>query len=111
MLDRATDAYKLWHGFLKDVPKVSRYSLGTAIDTRFIITVELILRSGYAARSAKPALVERASSELDVLKFLLQVAWELKVLDNKKYTRISEPLDEVGRMLGGWRKQLATTKK
>ena len=28
--------------------------------------------------------------------------WELKDLDDKKYVSISEPLNEVGRMLGGW---------
>lgn len=27
---------------------------------------------------------------------------ELKVLDNKKYEALSEPLNEIGKMLGGW---------
>jgi len=53
--------------------------------------------------------VQRASTKLDALKFFLQIAWELKVLDNKQYLRLSEPLNEVGKMLGGWRKTLQTT--
>lgn len=36
----------------------------------------------------------------------LQIAWEIKALDNKKYIALSEHLNEVGRMLGGWNKQV-----
>ncbi len=65
--------------------------------------------AGYAPKSQKAAIVQRASTKLDALKFFLQIAWEVKALDNKKYLRLSEPLDEVGKMLGGWRKQLHAT--
>lgn len=80
--------------------------MGAKIDTLFADTVELILLAGYASKPQKTVLVQRASTKLDALKFFLQVAWEVKALDNKRYTRISEPLFEVGKMLGGWRKQL-----
>lgn len=45
---------------------------------------------------------------IDVLKFLLRVAWELKILDDKKYTKLSEGIQEIGRQVGGWRKGLQT---
>ncbi len=106
ILQKCTDAYKLWHGFLTDFPRLSRHTLGAKIDNLFTDTVELILLAGYASKPQKTVLVQRASTKLDALKFFLQVAWELKVLDNKKYLRLSEPLAEVGKMLGGWRKQL-----
>jgi hypothetical protein len=38
---------------------------------------------------------------------LLLVLWETRSLDTKKYAVLSAPLDEVGRMLGGWNGQLA----
>ena len=106
ILQKCTDSYKLWHGFLADFPRLSRFTLGAKIDTLFADTIELILLAGYAPKSHKAALVQRASTKLDTLKFFLQVAWEVKALDNKKYLRLSEPLNEVGKMLGGWRKQL-----
>ena len=80
--------------------------MGGKIDCLFTDTIEFILLAGYAAKPQKTALVQRASTKLDALKFFLQIAWELKALDNKKYLRLSEPLGEVGKMLGGWRKQL-----
>jgi len=30
------------------------------------------------------------------------VLWETKTLDNKKYILLSQKLDEIGKMLGGW---------
>ena len=34
---------------------------------------------------------------------MLRIAWETKALDTKKYISLSEPLNEIGRMIGGWR--------
>jgi len=34
------------------------------------------------------------------------ILWETKSLDVKKYAALSEKVDEVGKMLGGWQGQL-----
>jgi len=43
---------------------------------------------------------------VDTIKVLLEVLWETKSLDTKKYIALSEPLNEIGKMLGGWSGQL-----
>lgn len=105
ILMKATSAYKFWHGLLEDIPRLTRYTLGSKIDGLFAETVELILIASYTQRREKLAVIQKATQKLDSLKFFLQIAWELKALDNKKYMELSTPLTEVGRMLGGWRKQ------
>lgn len=47
-----------------------------------------------------------AIRKLDTLKILLLILWETKSLDTKKYAALSIPLEEIGRMLGGWNGQL-----
>lgn len=101
------EAYKTWHIGLPNISKMSRHTLGAKIDTLFIETTELILLAGYAPKEQKSSLLKRTSGKLDVLKFFLQLAWEMKILENSRYEAISAPLDEAGRMLGGWRKQAA----
>jgi hypothetical protein len=49
-----------------------------------------------------------AISKLDGVKFFLQIAWENKCIPNEKYLKLSEDLNEIGKMLGGWRKGLQT---
>jgi len=41
-----------------------------------------------------------------LIKLLLQLAWEIKALDNKKYAVLAEKFAEIGKMLGGWKRQL-----
>ncbi|MFH1367346.1 MAG: four helix bundle protein [Patescibacteria group bacterium] len=106
ILHKLADIYKTWHAGLPQLPRLSRYTLGQKIDALFCDILELILEAGYASRDGKQPIISRASVKLDALKFFLRLAWELKVIDTKKYTLLIEPLVEAGRMLGGWRKQL-----
>ena len=100
ILQKMTEAYKLWHGFLLQFPRLSKYTLGTRIDAIFTEILELLLVAKYSDK------INKAIAKLDSLKFFMQIAWEIKALDNKKFACLSRPLAEIGRMLGGWRKQL-----
>lgn len=86
--------------------KDSRYTLGAKIDNLFLEVIENIVKAGYSDKLEKQIFLKRGSVKLDLLKFFLQISWEIKSLDNKKYIKISEKLDEVGKMLGGWIKSL-----
>jgi len=106
LIQKLVQAYKLWHGFLPNFSKDSRYTIGTKIDSLFLETIELIIKATYSDKVEKLVSLKNASVKLDLLKFFLQIAWEIKSLDNKKYILISEKLDEIGKMLGGWIKVL-----
>lgn len=69
--------------------------------------IEAIITASFLGRDEKIPYVRRAIQKLDVFKILLMVLWETKSLDNKKYITLSLPLDEIGKMLGGWHGQLA----
>jgi hypothetical protein len=109
ILQKTADAYKLWHNCLPHIPRLVKYSLGEKINVLFCDCIELILQAGFTAKENKLAIIQRASVKLDSLKFFLQLAWEMKALDNKKFASLSAPLVEVGKMLGGWQKQLQKT--
>lgn len=87
--------------------KSARYTLGEKIDACILDTVELLFSASYALPEKRLSLVRGAGAKLDLAKFFLQIAWEAKLLDSKKYLSMSERLDEIGRMLGGWVKQLS----
>lgn len=105
ILQKLIEAYKVWHGFLQNLDRPSRYTIGEKIDQLFTDVIEKSLIARYSAN--KTLAVKQTSQKLDLLKFFLQVAWELRILDNKKYTTISKPLMEAGKMLGGWLKQFS----
>lgn len=108
ILQKIIEAYKLWHHLLPHIPRLTRYSLGEKINDLFIELSELVLTASYAAKDQKSPVIQRASVRLDTLKFFLQIGWELKAIDNKKFAELSQPLGEIGKMLGGWQKQAVT---
>lgn len=106
IIARIVQAYKLWHEIIQHIAKQDRYTLGSKIDTTFLEVIELIFTAGSLPKEKKLPYVQKAISKFDLLKFFLQIAWEVKALDNKKYILISESLTEIGRMLGGWHRNL-----
>ena len=106
MVLKLKDAYGLWQSYLTHFPKQNRYTLGNKIDNVFLLAIEYCFLASYAGKDTKLVHLERCISRVDLLKLLLQLAWEIRALDTQKYTILSEQLQEVGRMLGGWRKGL-----
>jgi len=106
VIEKVIGAYKIWHGWLEHLPKISRYTLGVKIDNLFLELAEEIFSAGYATDKGKFKIITKASNILDRLKLMLKISWEIKILDQKKYAAISIPLAEAGKMIGGWKKQL-----
>jgi len=91
---------------LPHFPKGSKYTLGNKIDSLFVGILELIFIAVYLPREHKLPYIKKSIGKVDLLKFFLQISWEINSLENKKYIALSEPLNEIGRMLGGWYKQI-----
>jgi hypothetical protein len=69
--------------------------------------IESVAIAAFLSREEKLPYVRLAIRKTDTLKIFLMILWETKSLDDKKYIVLSEPLNEVGKMLGGWNGQLA----
>ncbi len=106
VLEIIKSGYILWQSYIPTIPKTSRYTLVEIIDKYFIQTIESILVASFLEKQEKQPFIRKAIISLDTLKFLLYILWEIKALDTKKYTILSEPLLGAGRQLGGWHGQL-----
>ncbi len=106
MLIRAKESYRSWHNELVNLKRVDQYTIGEKIDETFLLLLELTFRACFASNKLeKLSYISAAITKSDILKFLLQLAWEQKILNHKKYGEFILDLDEVGRMLGGWKKK------
>ena len=47
----------------------------------------------------------------DGLKFLISIAWEGKLISNKHCEDVAVKMDEIGKMLGGWKNSLNNPEK
>ncbi len=102
------EVYKVWHTYFLNFPRLSKFSLGAKIDDLFTDLIEQLLLAGYAGSDQKYTFIVRASTKLDLLKFFMQVAWEIKCLNHKQYAALSVSLNEIGKMIGGWKNYTKT---
>ena len=68
--------------------------------------LEFSFVASYLLPEQKIPLLGKTVARLDILKFFTQIAWENKLIPTEKYAILSQQLDEIGRMLGGWKKGL-----
>ncbi|MGB3073475.1 MAG: four helix bundle protein [Candidatus Moraniibacteriota bacterium] len=106
-MHKLKDAYLFWYDCLASLPKTHRYSIGQRIDHIFIESIEFVSAAAFLSPQEKVPYIRHAIRKIDTLKVLLLVLWETKSLDYKKYITLSEKIDEIGRMLGGWNGQLS----
>ena len=90
----------------RDFPKVERLGIGQKIEQSFLDVLEFTFASVYLVAESKILMLSKTIAKLDNLKFFIQLAWESKLMSTDKYSVISGNLEEIGRMLGGWRKGL-----
>ena len=108
VVSHAIEVYKLWQSQENNFPKHLKYTLREKIDLLFLNLLEDLFIAGYQRKDEKLPTILSALVKVDLLKFFLRLSWELRNLDNKSYLNISEKIEELGRMVGGWKKGLET---
>ena len=101
IVNKSYELYKAFHGYRRLVPKSDRFTIYERSENLIIDTISLFLEAGYA-KTNKSVILEQASVKLNILRFLVRLMKETKVIDLKKYTLLQQIIDEIGRMLGGW---------
>lgn len=87
-------------------PRHHRYSLGIAIEERLQQILSLLLRAKYSKDKAAP--LAQANLELEVLRFQLRLATDLRALPLKSQGHAAAVMQSIGSQVGGWLKSRAT---
>lgn len=86
--------------------KGARYTIGSRIENKFLDLLELSYVAYFSKKENKAEKISGCILTLDTLKFLISVAWEGKLISNKQCEDIALKLEEVGKMFGGWKRNL-----
>jgi hypothetical protein len=100
------EAYFLWISYFVHIPNIHKYSLGENTSKLFVEALEMTVYAEFLSKKEKLPYVKIAVRKIDTLKIFMQMIWEMKILEDKKYIAISEKLDQTGKMLGGWHNNL-----
>lgn len=70
--------------------------------------LEKLFEANSKAGKTRLKTLNEIDLKLKILQTVIRICWEVQALDENKYIRLQEPLQEIGKMLGGW---IRSTKK
>lgn len=86
--------------------KLDRYTIGQKIFELFLLLLTLAARAQYQTGQAKLTTLRSMIPELDTSKILVRLSHNLEILDERAYMRYEKELRDIGKMLGGWIRDL-----
>ena len=103
---KSYELYKGLYGALKQFPKQDRYASGQKCELLLSDFLDLLFQAGALPKGEKLPCLEKASAKLNLFRMQLRLAKDIRALDQKKYLIFQIDVDEIGRMLGGWKKNI-----
>lgn len=104
-----TKTYDLIKGIvplINTFPRNQRYILGEHLEKMALETLELFIEAYYLPKEHKRSKLHRVNLQLEKLRYLIRLCYELGFYNSTKMAQLSQQLLEIGRMTGGWIKSL-----
>ena len=87
---------------VESFPRSHRFTIGERLSAHGLDVLVILTEAAYT--SSKDDLLTEANRKINSTRLLLRLAKDLKLLSLDAYGFAAERLDEIGRMVGGWRK-------
>lgn len=100
--------YSLIYLSIKYFPKKDQYALGIRIENMALEILELALLARAKSGLSRMLILKKLDLKLKILKLMIRLASDLKILSTSRYISLQEKALEIGKMLGGWIKKLDT---
>jgi len=102
VIQRAYDLVKWSCGHVARFPRSHRFTPGERIERRLYDLLEGLIQARYTRE--RQGLLRQANLTLEVLRYQVRLAHELRCLRANSYEHASRELRAVGAMVGGWLK-------
>jgi hypothetical protein len=108
VLERVKTAYKLWLIVHRKMARSERFGIGDRIDSLWLDLLDALRKATYATSIEKITSLDEALRRIDSVRFFLQIAWEAKLMSQSHFISLGKDVEEIGRMVGGWKKGILT---
>ena len=83
-------------------PRRQKFLLGDRIQSTALAGLETLVEATFTRNRGH--LLERVNVDLDKLRLLMRLSKELGYLDARRYEHAARRIDDVGRLVGGWKR-------
>jgi hypothetical protein len=87
---------------VENFPRSFRFTVGDRLAVTGLDLLMLLVEAAYSA--TKERLLEDANRKINGIRYLLRLSKDLRLLTVDSYGFAADRVEEIGRMVGGWRK-------
>ena len=87
-------------GRVEKFPRSQKFTLGDRIVNLSLDTLDVLIEATYTRK--RLPLLQKANVQLEKLRYLIRLCHDFKLLSSKQYAYISNEINEVGKLVGGW---------
>jgi len=91
---------------LAKFPKDQRYLLAERIENALLDILEILIEAGFT--KDKLDLLRKANLKLEKFRFLVRIAKDMHYINLNGYEYQARAVNEIGKMIGGWIRQVNT---
>jgi hypothetical protein len=84
------------------LPRSQKFVLGDRIGTAALEVLDHLIAATF--KRARESALADANLGPDRLRFLFRLSQDARLIDKKRYEHAARGIDEVGRLIGGWKK-------
>ena len=92
------------------MPKQNKLGIHKTLEEYSLRVLTLLIDSALRTRQDKLATLAQARRDIEVLKHLIRLEYELGIIKEKSYIHMAQMLENISMMTTGWIKSLATQK-
>ena len=108
MIERAKAAYKIWLVVHRKMARSERFGIGDRIDALWLNLLGSLRKAAFASINQKLAPLDEALHAVDAVRFFIQIAWESDLMAQSHFIALGKDIEDIGRMVGGWKKGILT---
>ncbi|MEK7600350.1 MAG: four helix bundle protein [Patescibacteria group bacterium] len=82
--------------------KRDRFGLYVKIESLCLELLDSLIAAAFESKVNKRPILASARVKIEILKRLTRLAYSIKAIDLKKYTRLETELQEISKMTSGW---------
>jgi len=97
--------YKLLHQDCNRFPKTEKHAIGEILKTKTLLLIDGIWEANTLPLPERLSLLDKLQRLLDLEKILVRLVYDLGIYKLPGHIYREKQLQEIGNMLGGWRKQ------
>ena len=94
--------YKDVYAMCKKLPKHDRFGIGKNIEDEGLSCLKIMIEAALSPREIKKDIIQKARIKIEVLKKLITLIEELKIIDYKKCMDLQNQLQIISKMTYKW---------